>query len=85
MSSQLEVVFSSIPTEYHLLWKSVVVKEQGLLSQIEIDDRFDGKGVHPYSGGAGLEPRTFRIGLVDSFGNSLYKVSKNWLVGILHW
>ena len=42
----------------------------GLLSQIEIDDRFDGKGVHPYSGGAGLEPRTFRIGLVDSFGSS---------------
>ena len=63
----------------------MVVKEQGLLSQIEMDDRFDGKVVHPFSGGVGLEPRTFRISLVDSFGNSLYKVSKNWLVEILHW
>ena len=32
----------------------MVVKEQGLLSQIEMDDRFDGKGVHPYSGGVVL-------------------------------
>ena len=46
----------------------MVVKEQGLLSQIEMDDRFDGKGVHLYSGGAVHEPWTFRIGLVDSFG-----------------
>ena len=45
----------------------MVVQEQGLLSQIEIDDRFDGKGVHTYSGGAGLEPRTFRVGSIDSF------------------
>ena len=67
MSSQLEVVFSSIPTEYHLLWKSVVVKEQGLLSQIEIDDRFDGKGVHPYSDRVSLEPWTFRVDLMVSF------------------
>ena len=45
----------------------MVVKEQGLLSQIEMDDRFDGKGAHPYSGGVGLEPWTFRVGSVDSF------------------
>ena len=64
---------------------SFQLQEQGLLNQMRMDDRFDGIGVHPSSGGAGLEPRTFRIGLVDSFGNSLYKVSKNWLVGILHW
>ena len=44
------------------------VKEQGILSQVEMDDRFDGKGVHLYSGGAVHEPWTFRIGLVDSFG-----------------
>ena len=68
MSSQLEVVFSSIPTEKHLLWKSVVDKEQGLLSQIEIDGRFDGKWVHLYSEGVDLEHWTFRIGFVGSFG-----------------
>jgi hypothetical protein len=48
----------------------VVVKEQGLLNQFEIDDRFDGKGVPPYSEEVGLEYWTFRIGLVDSFGGS---------------
>ena len=46
----------------------MVVKEQGLLSQIEMDDRFDGKGVHPYSGGAVHEPWTFRVGSVTSLG-----------------
>ena len=52
----------------------MIVQEQGLLSQIEMDDMFDGKGVHPYSGGAGLEPWTFRVSLVDSFGSSfIYK------------
>ena len=35
-----------------------------------MDGRFDGIGVYPNSGGVGLEPRTFRIGLVDSFGSS---------------
>ena len=48
----------------------MVVKEQGLLNQMRMDDRFDDIGVHPYSGGAGLEPRTFRVSTVDSFYGS---------------
>ena len=55
----------------------MVVQEQGLLSQIEIDDRFDGEGVHPYSGGVGLEPRTFRVKSVDSFQGSFAGEGEN--------
>jgi hypothetical protein len=48
----------------------VVVQEQGLLSLLGMVDGLEGKGVPPNHGGAGLGPRTFKVGLVDSFGGS---------------
>ena len=48
----------------------------GLLIQIEIDDRFDGKGVHPYSDGVVPEPWTFRVGSVNSLGWSFGDFTK---------
>ena len=68
MSLRLVVLFRSISMEKHLLWRSVVVQEQGLLSRLGMVDVFDRKGAPPDHGGAGLGPWTFRVGSVDSFG-----------------
>ena len=46
----------------------MVVKEQGLLSRLGMDDRLKRKGAPPDNAGAGLGPWTFRVGSVDSFG-----------------
>ena len=54
----------------HKLCASILFIGSGLLRQIELDDRFDGKGVHPYCRGVGFEPWTFRVGSIDSFGSS---------------
>ena len=56
--------------EKHLLWGSVVAQERGLLSRMGMDDAFHCKGAPPDYGAAGLGPRTFRVGSVDSFGGS---------------
>ena len=47
------------------------LKVRGLLSQMGMDDRLKGEGAPPDHGGAGLEPWTFRVGLVNSFGGCL--------------
>ena len=46
----------------------MVVKEQGLLSRMRMDDRLKPKGAPPDHAGTGLELWTFRVGSVDSFG-----------------
>ena len=56
---------------------SFQLQEQGLLNQMRMDDRFDGIGVHPSSGGVGLEPRTFRVKSVDSFQGSFAGEGEN--------
>ena len=55
ISFQLAVLFNSISMEKHLLWRSVVVQEQGLLSRIGMDDRLKGEGAHPDHGGRVLQ------------------------------
>ena len=50
------------------MWISLVAQEQGLLSQVGMDDGLGSKGVPPDHAGAGLGPWTFRVGSVDSFG-----------------
>ena len=56
--------------EKYLLCRSVVIQEQGLLSQMERMMRFIVKGYPPLIRGDGLEPWTLRVGSVDSFGES---------------
>ena len=60
----------------HKLCASILFIGSGLLRQIELDDSFNGKGIHPYSDGVIHETWTFRIGLVDSFGGSFVDFTK---------